>query len=1338
MRILRTLLIGLVILWGLLALLVRTATPFMVEYRGQLASQLSEQLGAPVTIGDLRARWYGLHPLLEIHDIVVGRTSERLHIGRATLDLSAKDWLFGSLLDALRITVERMQLTLVREASGQVRLEGFGPLFQGSGLPLPRRLHLVDTQVVWVDRRANTPPVSIDDVDLVAVRRDASLRLRGSLDTRAGRADLWARVHGSLTSTDWRGESYLRVDGLDIARFFAPYIPRSYGLRGMDVDLESWTDWQAAAPTHSQGRVEIRGLDLRPAPADGGPLQVAQAAGQFTFDRDANGWRAGLHELQLTASGRPWPLGDLALASAPLPAGGHRIRAAADFLRIQDVIDILEVRQPWPGLHEALAGLRPRGELRNLRLQAVLAPGRTEWRAMADFEGIAAEPSGGIPGVDGLRGRLHLQPDHLRLELASRDAVVHLPQLFREPLALRALDGRLDLLLHDGGWRLHSHRIRADGPDIATRTRIDLRAHAGRRPWIDLQTDFHDADAALVKRYFPAGVLGEGLLSWLDRAFVSGRVRSGTALLHGPLQDFPFETSRNGTFRTAFAVEELVLDYHPEWPQLEQLDANVVFHGSEVTIEADSGRIYDSRVTDTRAHIASLRPPNGIEIQGQVEGPLQDILKLLQEDALRERFGEFAAAMRGTGETRLALDFTAPLSTDGPRSLDGRLHFDDATLALTAWDLVLDRVRGELDFTLDGLSAKGVSGRALRAPVTLDVLSTSEGATRIRTRGTFTVPNIARQLPSLPLQTAGGKAAFVVDVDLPADRTAGDSPTLLTVSSDLRGMNIDLPAPIGKTAAESRSLTVSVPLGGDAAPGSLNYAGEVSAAFSGDGQRVDLAFGDAATLGTDLGIRVSGRLRQLDLSAWRSAIANLPIGDPGDTPPLRVDLEIDRLLAEPLAIERLQLRLARRAGIWWGAAEAPDIAGSFRFAQARPDSPLRVDLARLHLRVPVAEQGASPTVDTDTQRGPNPADLPDLALGIADLRINQAELGRLNLVAQRAPEGLRITELSLHDGQAELEGHGSWSSAGGRFSTHVQGEATTEGLGDLLVGLGYSRQVEGADGNFRFDLSWPGNPMQARRATLQGKLGLDIGAGRLVELDPGVTRVVGLLNLNALTRRLRLDFRDVYKKGYSFDRISGNFRFDTGKARTEDLSVLGPTGSIDLRGSADLIEGTLAQQVTVTPKLDATLPIAGALAGGPVAGVAVLMAQQVLTKQVDNITRFEYEVNGPWERPDIVQLDTGGTLSKIYKQMKRGAGPTPSVDGDIGVPTPNAPAEDSTARAASASAPAPADREAVARPTEARDPARDAGSKMPRPLRGLMDLLEKGEPHGADLPGEVD
>ena len=1311
--------------------------PLIADYREQLAAQLSTYLGTPVAIGEVSARWYGLRPLLEFGEVVLGDADERLHADRVTVDLSARDLLFGSVLHALRVTIDGMQLTLVREPGGQVRLEGVGPLFEGGELVLPNRLHLVDTRVIWIDRRTNTPPLSIDDVTVVLARRDTRLRLRAILETASGKAELSASLDGYLASTQWHGETYLRIEGLDVAQVFAPYISPDYGLRDLEVDLESWTTWQDATPTHAQGQVEIRDLELRPPQeADTSALLVARAASRFTIDRDALGWRAGFRDLEIVTDDRAWPRSDLAIGAANLPEGGSRISASADYLRIQDVVDILEVRPPWPRLRDPLGYLQPRGELHDVRLQADLGPDGADWRISADFEGISSRPTDRAPGVDNLSGRLHMQTGHLRLELASRDAILDFPNIFRDPLELRELSGRIDLLLGDAGWRLHTAQLVADSPHIATRTRLDLLARHGRSPFIDLQTDFRDADAAFAKRYYPVGVLRKTLVEWLDHAIVSGRVVSGAALLRGSLDQFPFENSRNGIFQTVFTTEDVVLDYRTGWPRIEQLDAQVSFHGNQLHIEADSGTIYDTRITGVEAHIERLKPPSAVHIRGQLEGPLQDVLRALQEDALRERFGKFAAALKGAGDSHLALDFTVPLTQTGDHALDGTLSFADARLTLPAWDLTLDRIQGDLNFGLNGLAATGIRGRALRAPVTLDVLPADDGATRVRTRGTFSVPNISRQLPAIPLQMAEGKAAFVIDVDIPSNRSAANDPILLAVDSDLEGIRIDLPEPFGKSSEASGTLAVRLPLGGDATTGRLDYGGEVSAAFSGDGPRVDLMFGQTAEPQDEPGIRVGGRLRQLDVTAWRSALARLQSDNRQEPPPLTIDLEIDELLAGPLSIDQLHLRLARRAGIWWGAADAADLAGSFRFSQTLSESPLRIDLGRLHLRLPIADQDAAASPPPDANTGPDPSSLPDVLLSISELHLNEAVLGRLNLTTRREPEGLRITELSLKGGQLELMGSGLWSSAGGEIQTSVQGEASTPGLGDLLVDLGYSRQLEEAQGKFRFDLSWPGNPSQLHRTTLQGTLGLGIAAGRLVELDPGVTRVVGLLNLNALTRRLRLDFRDFYKKGYSFDSITGDFVFDASMARTDKLTVLAPTGRIDLRGSADLINGSLDQRVTVTPKLDATLPIAGALAGGPVAGVAVLMAQQVLTKQVDRITGFDYAVSGPWADPNIVPLDTGGALSKIFHQIKLGGRQTPPAETDEQAQASAAPAEG--VRETADPAAAPSQELESEQPATQGGPVSREGSKLARPLRGLMGLLKQGEPHGADLPGEED
>ncbi|MCG6966617.1 MAG: TIGR02099 family protein [Chromatiaceae bacterium] len=1337
MRTLNKLLTGIVILWGLLAILVRAATPLIADYREQIAAAAAMQLGVPVTIGALHSRWYGLRPLLEFDDVTIGGADRPLRVDRVSVDLAAQDLLLGSLRDALRVTIDGMRLTLVREPSGQLHLDGVGPLASAHAadraalaLVLPKRVRLVNTRVVWVDRKTGTPPVPFDHVAASFRREGERLNLRASLHNVSGTVELAAKLNGFVTTTEWSGDTYLRIDNLDVARLFAPYLPAGYGVHGFGLDLQSWSHWQNAAPLRSQGRFQLRNLDLRPLTPGSVALQVAQAGARFTLWREAGGLRLGLKGLQFEMDGHQWPGGDLALALSPQADGGTRISAAADYLRIEDVVNILQVRMPWPALQEPLEHLAPHGEIRDLRLQADLSPDRFDWRGTARFIDLGSAPFGRFPGIDKVSGELHGQQDHLLVRLNSRDAALRFATLFRDPLELQRLRGRVDVVKSDTGWQVHSEELLAVSPHITTRTRLDFSYVPGQSPFLDLQTDFRDGDAAFAKRYYPTGIMNAGLVAWLDRAIQSGRVTQGAALVRGPLSDFPFENSRDGTFQVVFDTSELSLDYLEGWPPIEGLGAHVRFHGNQLEIDAHAGRILDSQLVETSAHIDSLRPGSGIDIRGRVVGPLNDNLRVLGEPALRERFGRFAETLRGEGRSELTLDFSLPLAGHGTQSLNGALRLADATLSLPAWDFDMADIKGQLNFTLDGLSAEGITARALGAPLVLDVQPLASGATRVRARARLAITDMARQVPALPLQFAQGKAVFAVDLDVPPARAPKDSPIVLSVDSDLKGIAIDLPPPFAKPSEAARQLTVRLPLGGHATAGSLNYADQLAAQFSGDGARVDVSLGGPAKLRAEPGIRVGGSLQELDLAAWSDVLATLPAGGAAASP-LHLDLQIAEVLAYGHRIEQLQLKASRNGGLWRGSIAAADLSGRFSAAQKLTSAPLQIDLERLYLALPDADRDEHASTTPDPRSGPDPAEFPDLAIKVADLRIGEARLGQLGLRAQHAPQGLSITELSLSDGQLELAGNGYWARDGAGFRTDLQGQAESKGLGDLLVGLGYSRQVEEAPGKLQFQLQWPGSPAQFHRTTLLGKVELDLGAGRLLELDPGVTRVVGLLNLNALTRRLRLDFSDFYKKGYSFDSIKGAFSFGGGRASTEDLTVLGPTGRIEVKGSADLRAETLEQKVTVTPNIDATLPIAGTLAGGPVAGIAVLIAQKVMTKQVEKLNRFEYSLSGPWADPEIKQLGTGGTLSKIIQQFQRNdrqASESPAAE-QTAASQPPPPAQQEETH------PDPTAPPAEPGPTAADDTQDRQAADKSGPLRRLLNIFRQGEPQANKVPG---
>jgi uncharacterized protein YhdP len=73
-------------------------------------------------------------------------------------------------------------------------------------------------------------------------------------------------------------------------------------------------------------------------------------------------------------------------------------------------------------------------------------------------------------------------------------------------------------------------------------------------------------------------------------------------------------------------------------------------------------------------------------------------------------------------------------------------------------------------------------------------------------------------------------------------------------------------------------------------------------------------------------------------------------------------------------------------------------------------------------------------------------------------------------------------------------------------------------------------------------------------------------------------------------------------------------------------------------GRTGLVARDYDQVITVTPELGGSLSVAGAIAGGPVAGAAVLVLQKVFQTQIEQITRAQYTLKGTWDDPEMVRM----------------------------------------------------------------------------------------------------
>src|SRR5690606_24434015 len=124
---------------------------------------------------------------------------------------------------------------------------------------------------------------------------------------------------------------------------------------------------------------------------------------------------------------------------------------------------------------------------------------------------------------------------------------------------------------------------------------------------------------------------------------------------------------------------------------------------------------------------------------------------------------------------------------------------------------------------------------------------------------------------------------------------------------------------------------------------------------------------------------------------------------------------------------------------------------------------------------------------------------------------------------------------------------GDWLGRGDTARTRLQARVQSNDFGALFSGLGYGGQLDDGEGSLALDATWPGTPAAFSPLALDGTLALDLSAGQLVEIEPGAGRVLGLLSIAQLPRRLTLDFRDFFDKGFALDKLSGNVRIGDAK-----------------------------------------------------------------------------------------------------------------------------------------------------------------------------------------------
>jgi uncharacterized protein YhdP len=292
-------------------------------------------------------------------------------------------------------------------------------------------------------------------------------------------------------------------------------------------------------------------------------------------------------------------------------------------------------------------------------------------------------------------------------------------------------------------------------------------------------------------------------------------------------------------------------------------------------------------------------------------------------------------------------------------------------------------------------------------------------------------------------------------------------------------------------------------------------------------------------------------------------------------------------------------------------------------------------VARLKtLTIPAAETAVSAA-----RPGAKYRDLPAIDLVAEQFVKNDKQLGRLELIANPRPDMWRIEKLRIVNPDAEFTAEGMWQTGLTEPRTQVSLRLDTPDAGKLLTRLGYPEGVRRGRAKLEGALAWRGAPYDFDYPSLSGGLLLEVRQGQFNKLDPGIGKLLGILSLQALPRRITLDFRDIFSEGFAFDDIVGAIKIDRGIAGTDSFRIQGPSARIVMAGEVDLARETQKLRVRVSPSVSDGVSIAGALIGGPIAGVAAFLAQKILKDPLDQMVAHEYAVTGTWSEPVVSRTE---------------------------------------------------------------------------------------------------
>ena len=847
---------------------------------------------------------------------------------------------------------------------------------------------------------------------------------------------------------------------------------------------------------------------------------------------------------------------------------------------------------------------------------------------------LFTQPTRSIPGFQVAASDIFLTDRGIEVVVGGSEMSLAFPQHLDQLLAYGSVQGKALLSLGAGHLGARSTRFVAQSESGSFSGAFGFSS--------SLDDTEYQAVLEMTSEFLPLNAVDDFVITSMSPNLRNWMLSSITDVkLHGLRALFSVSRVEEGVpTRVSFdfrgAVSELRLRYAEDWPEIEDAQGTFLYTNQGFSARADSLKSFGEQIRDLTVTVPKDR--DKVDIRFVSDTDFSRLLQLIWETPLRETMQSYTKSWAGEGDTRLLTTLSFDLANTVDLQAFGiHLALSDVTFEMQESNFVIADLRGDFFFESPyRVKTKHLRGKLFDEPVSISIESDSPDSKKngpeileILVAGQVDPKEVWEYLGVSDPGFLTGIADYNAGVRVPFGE---NEPSIIDITSDLVGVEIDLPPPYAKPRGGRSKLRIRI---------------------------------------LDLDSRASVEGEFANISGW-AAIQDRQLvqGSIGvGTPPISVPKSEDKIWVSG-HIDEFALDIEENSDIdlgvpiqFWdfevgvlkiGFFELTDLVlnGSLDSQQAdlvvrsnELDAMLRKapqeswSLSEAHLRM--WANGSEESAD------PLPSSVLDglipIAVSLASARVfglddGETNYGSWTFSVWPDERGARIDNLVGNiTGMSVKASQPMWWTRDLEQSTFV-GSVSGADIGEVLDAWDVELNIESEEFTFEGDVSWYGSPLAFNPERLTGDVELELLRGRLLDVEQvnSSVRLSSLLNFSTFIERLEGKFSDVTGEGLSFNRVHARTEMRDGLVVLSDPAYLDGSGVIlRVNGQFDLPSEELDVNVVITLGLDKSLPwyTTYLLMTNPVAGAGVFIGSRLFSGAIRDLLSMQYRVTGTLDEP---------------------------------------------------------------------------------------------------------